>query len=102
MGQILSPANSFGYAQWFSQHVLQPMGRTMSEQGPLLRQWILLKALSSRRYGATVQELAEDVGVSLKTIRRDLKPSGGWVSLKKPSRTSAAKWRLDPAKFQAG
>jgi predicted DNA-binding transcriptional regulator YafY len=104
MGQRLSPANSFRYAQGFSKHVLQLMGRTMSEQAPLLRQWILLKALSSRRYGATVQELAEDVGVSLKTIRRDLKTfqAAGFPLEETVEDFGRKKWRLDPAKSQVG
>jgi len=44
----------------------------MSDKSPLVRQWILLRSLASRRYGVTVRELAETMGVSEKTIRRDL------------------------------
>lgn len=44
----------------------------MSGLQPLERQWIILRTLSARRYGATVRELAEEQGVSQKTIRRDL------------------------------
>ncbi len=40
---------------------------------PLERQWILLRTLSARRYGATLRELADEYGVSQKTIHRDLK-----------------------------
>lgn len=40
---------------------------------PLERQWLILKTLGVRRFGATVKELAAEHGVSLKTIRRDLK-----------------------------
>ncbi len=47
-------------------------GNLMSGPRPLERQWILLRTLSSRRFGATVRELAEELGTSLKTIRRDL------------------------------
>lgn len=39
---------------------------------PLERQWIIFRTLISRRYGVTVKDLAEDLSVSLKTIRRDL------------------------------
>ncbi|MCC7084542.1 MAG: DeoR family transcriptional regulator [Pirellulales bacterium] len=39
---------------------------------PLIRQWILLKALAASHYGCTVEELAQAAGVSIKTIRRDL------------------------------
>lgn len=44
----------------------------MSGPRPLERQWILLRTLSSRRFGATVRELAEELETSQKTIRRDL------------------------------
>jgi predicted DNA-binding transcriptional regulator YafY len=46
---------------------------TVSDNPPLLRQWLLLKTLSARHYGATVAEMATDLGVTEKTIRRDLK-----------------------------
>jgi len=38
----------------------------------LERQWLILRTLTVRRHGATVKELAEEHGTSLKTIRRDL------------------------------
>lgn len=44
----------------------------MSGLQPLERQWILLRTLSARRFGATVRELADEMGTSQKTIRRDL------------------------------
>ncbi len=44
----------------------------MAEHSPLVRQWIMLRILSSRHYGVTVKELAEELGVSEKTVRRDL------------------------------
>ena len=44
----------------------------MPEESPLVRQWILLRTLCSRHYGATVKELAEEMAVSEKTIRRYL------------------------------
>jgi proteasome accessory factor B len=37
------------------------------------RQWRLLRALSARRYGMTVREMAREMEVGEKTIRRDLK-----------------------------
>jgi proteasome accessory factor B len=46
---------------------------SMSDNPPLLRQWLLLKTLSARHYGASVAEMAADLGVTEKTIRRDLK-----------------------------
>jgi len=44
----------------------------MSENSPLVRQWILLRMLASRRFGVTVREMAQTLEVSEKTIRRDL------------------------------
>lgn len=44
----------------------------MRDDSPLLRQWTLLKTLSSRPGGATVRELVQELGVSEKTVRRDL------------------------------
>lgn len=44
----------------------------MGEQSALVRQWILLKVLSVRDGGLTVGELAREMEVSDKTIRRDL------------------------------
>ena len=42
----------------------------MTEQAPLVRQWILLRTLSARRCGVTVKEMAEEfLGVSPTTIR---------------------------------
>ncbi len=44
----------------------------MNEDSALIRQWRLLKLLSSRHYGATVKELSDEMKVNEKTIRRDL------------------------------
>lgn len=44
----------------------------MSDQTPLLRQWLLLQILARRHFGATVKDLARELSVSEKTIRRDL------------------------------
>jgi hypothetical protein len=44
----------------------------MSEEPPLVRQWVLLRLLSGRRFGVTIKEMAQEMGVSDKTIRRDL------------------------------
>jgi predicted DNA-binding transcriptional regulator YafY len=42
------------------------------DEPALRRQWILLKTLSNRHQGLTVREMAADLGVNQKTIRRDL------------------------------
>lgn len=48
------------------------MAGNASETPTLLRQWSLIKSLSARRYGVTIKEVAEEMGVSLRTVRRDL------------------------------
>ena len=44
----------------------------MTDKTPIVRQWTLLRTLAARRHGVGVRELAEELGVSIKTIRRDL------------------------------
>lgn len=44
----------------------------MPELSALRRHWLLVSILSARRYGVTVAELSAELGVSTKTIRRDL------------------------------
>ncbi|HDY66059.1 MAG TPA: hypothetical protein ENH84_07510 [Phycisphaerae bacterium] len=40
----------------------------MPEESPLVRQWILLRTLGSRHYGATVKELAEEMAALMVRI----------------------------------
>ena len=44
----------------------------MHGESPLVRQWIMLQKLCARPCGVTVQELMRELGVSEKTVRRDL------------------------------
>ena len=44
----------------------------MPDDLPLVRQWKLLRILSSRKHGVPVREMANEMGVNEKTIRRDL------------------------------
>jgi predicted DNA-binding transcriptional regulator YafY len=62
------------YLRLFSRRVLLEIYGVlpMSDESALVRQWRLLKLLSSRHYGATVKELADEMQVVEKTIRRDL------------------------------
>jgi predicted DNA-binding transcriptional regulator YafY len=45
----------------------------MTDEPSLTRQLILIRTLTARRYGASVRELAHEMGVTEKTIRRDLR-----------------------------
>ena len=44
----------------------------MRDENCLRRQWALLRSLTSRHLGLTIRQMAEDVGVTQRTIRRDL------------------------------
>ena len=74
----------------------------MSHQSALTRQWILLQAVSARRYGATVKELAEEHEVSLKTIRRDLVmlQSAGLPLEETVVEHGLKRWRIDPERWK--
>ncbi len=61
-----------GYLQLLVHRTRRYTEQTMPDQTPLVRQWTMLKILCVRRYGVTVRELAEEMAVSQKTIRRDL------------------------------
>lgn len=45
----------------------------MADQPKIVRQWMILRSLSARRHGATIDELSSDSGVNRRTIQRDLK-----------------------------
>ena len=74
----------------------------MPHESPLTRQWILLSTLSARRYGATVKELAEELEVGLKTIRRDLTAlqAAGLPLEEKVLVRGLKRWRIDPERWQ--
>lgn len=61
------------------------------------RQLITLRALSSRRDGLYVEDLATELGVSLKTVRRDLHRlrDVGFPLTKTNERHGRARWSLD-------
>ena len=90
----------FGYAEILVRHYLKRVGMTMNDESPLIRQWILLKTLASRKYGATVKELAKEAEVSIKTIRRDLKTfqTAGFPLQEVVGEFGTKKWHLESAK----
>jgi predicted DNA-binding transcriptional regulator YafY len=89
-----------GYARILLQHYLQRVGAIMTDESPLIRQWILLKTLAARKYGATVKELAKEAGVSIKTIRRDLETfqTAGFPLQEIVGDFGRKKWHLESAK----
>ena len=52
------------YLQEVGQRYMRRMGIPMSGETPLVRQWMMLRTLPARHYGATVKEMAQDMGVS--------------------------------------
>jgi predicted DNA-binding transcriptional regulator YafY len=76
----------------------------MAEQTPLVRQWIVLRTLCARHYGATVREIAEEMGVSDKTIRRDLETFQrvGFPLEESVGEHGLKKWRIDATKTAPG
>jgi|LSQX01.2.fsa_nt_gb predicted DNA-binding transcriptional regulator YafY len=77
-------------------------GFAMPHESPLTRQWIVLRTVASRRYGATVRELAEELEVSLKTIRRDLDAlqAAGLPLEETVVARGLKRWRIDPERWK--
>src|SRR5580698_9408562 len=44
----------------------------MPDETSMIRQWKLIRMLSARRYGLTIREMAREMKVGDRTIRRDL------------------------------
>jgi len=76
----------------------------MSEETPLVRQWILLRMLSALHHGATVKELASEMGVSQKTIRRDLEcfQQAGFPLCESVEDHGRKKWHVQSDRSQPG
>jgi proteasome accessory factor B len=77
---------------------------TMSEHLPLVRQWILLRTLCSRRCGVTVKELMQEMNVSEKTIRRDLETfqTAGFPLKETVEDFGRKKWHIDESRSEPG
>ncbi len=73
-------------------------------QPSLVRQWTLLRTLCARHYGATVKELAAELGTTIKTIRRDLETfqQAGFPLQETVVEFGRKRWRIDPAKAGPG
>jgi predicted DNA-binding transcriptional regulator YafY len=73
----------------------------MAEQTALLRQWLVLKTLSARRLGLSLKELAAEMQVSERTIRRDLETflAAGFPLTETTLQFGRKKWHLDADKL---
>jgi proteasome accessory factor B len=69
----------------------------MSDLQPLLRHWVLLRLLSTRRQGATIRELSGETQTPDRTIRRDLQKlcSAGFPLTETRSEHGRKHWKLD-------
>jgi proteasome accessory factor B len=63
----------------------------------VIRQWRLLHALESSRHGATIVALADDLGVTTRTIRRDLAAlqEAGFPLFDDRDDEGRSRWRLE-------
>src|SRR3954469_17471685 len=69
-----------------------------SVDSALLRHLKILRSIAARRQGATVKELAQETGVSVKTIRRDLEvyAAAGFLLTETVEERGRKAWRLEP------
>ncbi len=76
----------------------------MAGHSPLVRQWIRLRTLGARRYGETLNEMAEETGVSEKTISRDLETfrQVGFPLKETIEDFGRKKWSIDTSNCQPG
>jgi proteasome accessory factor B len=101
---MVSCGSDFGYLRLLTDRHLRRWELTMSEETPLVRQWLLLRMLASRHLGMSVKEMVEEMGVSEKTIRRDLESfqQVGFPVVETVEDHGRKKWRLDPDRNQPG
>jgi hypothetical protein len=87
------------YVRSFTTHLMGGGNPSMSDNPPLLRQWLLLKTLSARHHGATVAEMATELSVTEKTVRRDLKAfcDVGFPIVETVGDHGRKAWRVTPA-----
>jgi predicted DNA-binding transcriptional regulator YafY len=95
-GESSCELGGIDYARLLSLNHFRGRGLSMDVSSPLIRQWILLRILSARHYGATVKELADELEVSEKTIRRDLEifQTAGFPLEETVEEFGRKKWKL--------
>ena len=96
--------SQLGYAKAVVRRYLHRVSTPMPDETPLVRQWILLRTLCAHRHGVTVQEMAHQMRVSDKTIRRDLETfrQAGFPLEETVVDHGQKKWHIDPGKTQPG
>jgi predicted DNA-binding transcriptional regulator YafY len=68
----------------------------------VIRQWQVLREIEARRTGVTIHELADQVRVSTRTIRRDLQAlqEAGFAIYDEGETNETKRWRLDGSPFK--
>lgn len=68
----------------------------------VIRQWQILREIESRRAGVTIHELAKQVRVSTRTIRRDLQAlqEAGFAVFDEGDENETKRWKLDVQPFR--
>jgi predicted DNA-binding transcriptional regulator YafY len=84
--------------------MVSPSGLGMAELPGIHRQWLLLRMLSRRGPGRTIQELADEFGTCERTIRRDFELLGsiGFSFVAACGPHNRKTWRLDTDDILAG
>ena len=69
----------------------------MAATPPLVRQWMLLRALSRRSDGLTIKQMAAELGASQRTVRRDLETfqQVGFPIQQTTGKFGRKQWHLD-------
>jgi len=90
------------YAAIVGRKYLRRMDTSMPQDSPLVRQWVLLRTLCARHYGVTIKEMAQETGVSEKTIRRDLEmfQQAGFPLIETVTDHGRKKWRIESTGHQ--
>jgi predicted DNA-binding transcriptional regulator YafY len=67
----------------------------VARNAEMIRQWEILRTLESARFGRTIQEMADDRGVTTRTIRRDLSAlEQAGFPLESTEGAGAHRWKL--------
>ena len=69
----------------------------------VIRQWKILRAVESARTGLSIHQLAEETGVTTRTIRRDLTAlqEAGFALFDEGEGNETKRWKLDEKAFRA-
>lgn len=68
----------------------------------VIRQWQILRAIEAAKHGCTIHELADQTGVTTRTIRRDLTAlqEAGFALFDEGEENETKRWKLDTKPFR--